>query len=232
MQLRVASYNIHAGTDVDNKPSLDQIITTLEDTNADMVLLQEIDRLLPRSGFMDQFAVIADRLCYIHKGFYGRLCFGPCGFGNAVLSRHQVLRWQRLPLPSRGGEPRAAIGAFIEDGTAVWCTHLGLRQDCRESQLASLASAIQATGSPAILGGDFNALRSDPEMERLRATTGLDDFGEEEPTIPVIGPYRRIDHLLARGFTRRSAGTREDRGSDHRLVWADFETLPPAAQNL
>lgn len=231
MLLRVASYNIHAGTDADSKPSLNQIITTLRETNADVVLLQEIDRLLPRSGFLDQFAVIADRLGYDHKGFYGRLCFGPCAFGNAVLSRRPVERWQRLPLPSRGGEPRAAVGAFLEDGTTVWCTHLGLRQDWRASQISALANVIRCSDAPTIVGGDFNALRSDPEMEGLRADSRLDDFGEEEPTIPVVGPYRRIDHLMARGFTRLSAGTREDRGSDHRLIWADFETTPLAAAN-
>lgn len=239
MMLRVASYNIHAGTDVDNKPSLAQIIVTLKETNADIVLLQEIDRLLPRSGFQDQFSVIAGSLGYTQKAFYGRLCFGPCAFGNAILSRHHVKHWHRLPLPSRGGEPRAALGATLGDGTTVWCTHLGLRQDWRESQLTALANALNLSAGtsdiiegPAILGGDFNALRSDAEMEQFRRRTRLDDFDEEEPTVPVVGPYRRIDHLLARGFTRPDAGTREDRGSDHRLVWADFEPIPRPSSSL
>jgi endonuclease/exonuclease/phosphatase family metal-dependent hydrolase len=234
MPLRVASYNIHGGTDVDRKPSLKTIIATLKDVDADVILLQELDRLLPRSSFQDQYAVIADSLGYPHRAFYGRLCFGPCAFGNAIVSRLPVKRWQRLPLPSRGGEPRAALGATLNDGTTLWCTHLGLRQDWRESQLAALSQAINDTsgaGSPAILGGDFNALRSDTEMEKMRERTQLDDFGEEAPTVPVVGPYRRIDHLLARGFTRRDAGTLEDRGSDHRLVWAEFELIPLPASD-
>ncbi|MES2463780.1 MAG: endonuclease/exonuclease/phosphatase family protein [Armatimonadota bacterium] len=219
---------------------MDQIIATLKDVDADLVLIQELDRLLPRSAFQDQFSLIADTLSYTYRAFYGRLCLGPCAFGNAVLSRLPVRRWQRLPLPSRGGEPRAAVGAILEDGTAVWCTHLGLRQDWRMMQLAALTAAINQVNltdgtegdCPAILGGDFNALRSDVEMEQLREQTGLSDFDEEAPTIPVVGPYRRIDHLLARGFTRLAAGTREDRGSDHRLIWADFELLPLPASNL
>ena len=226
MRFRVASYNIHGGTDADRKPSLDRIITSLRTVNADIVLLQEIDRILPRSTFQDQFALIADGLNLSCRAFYGRLCFGPCAFGNAIMTRLPVTRWQRLPLPSRGGEPRAAIGATLEQGTTVWCTHLGLRKDWRESQLATLAGAINAQPDrSAILGGDFNALRSDSEMERLRSQTELDDFGEEAPTVPVVGPYRRIDHLLVRGFTRLDAGTPDDRGSDHRLTWADFEPL-------
>lgn len=233
MSLRVASYNIHGGTDSDRKPSLEQIITTLAEINADVVLLQEIDRLLPRSGFQDQFTLIADRLGFTNRAFYGRLSLGPCAFGNAILARNAVTRWQRLPLPSSGGEPRAALGATLEIGVTIWCTHLGLKQEWRETQLSALAGAInypqQDLGdpgtSPAILGGDFNSLRSDSEMERLRERTGLDDFGEESPTVPVVGAYRRIDHLLARGFTRPNAGTLEDRGSDHRLVWADFEPI-------
>jgi endonuclease/exonuclease/phosphatase family metal-dependent hydrolase len=239
MLLRVTSYNIHGGTDSDRKPSLEQIIATLKEIDADVVLLQEIDRLLPRSAFVDQFSVIADSLGYMERAFYGRLAFGPCAFGNAILSRIPVQRWQRLPLPSRGGEPRAALGATLGQGTMVWCIHLGLRQDWRETQLQALADAINAAGTgseekpapPVILGGDFNALRSDIEMEKLRNRTGLDDFGEEEPTFPVIRPFSRIDHLMARGFTRRDAGTREDRGSDHRLIWADFELTPLPASD-
>ncbi len=237
MAIRIASYNIHGGTDSDRKPSLDQIIQTLRDTDADVALLQEIDRLLPRSGFQDQFAIIADALGYEARAFYGRLTFGPCSFGNAILSRLSVQKWTRLPLPGRGGEPRAALGAVLDQGVSVWCTHLGLRHDWRETQLAALAEAVNSSGAKevsagevhTILGGDFNALRSNPEMERLRERTGLSDFDEEEATFPVVAPTRRIDHLLARGFTRLNAGTREDPGSDHRLIWADFEPLPPAA---
>lgn len=233
MSLRVASYNIHGGTDVDRKPSLGRIIASLKTINADIVLVQEIDRLLPRSAFQDQFALIADGLNLSYRAFYGRLCFGPCAFGNAIMTRLPVTHWQRIPLPSRGGEPRAALGANLEQGTSIWCTHLGLRKDWRESHLMSLAAAINAsTHGPAILGGDFNALRSDSEMEAFRTQTGLDDFGEEAPTVPVVGPYRRIDHLLARGFTRVNAGTPEDHGSDHRLIWADFAELPlPASEH-
>ena len=187
MPLRVVSYNIHGGTDVDRKPSLDRIIASLEAVNADIVLVQEIDRILPRSTFQDQFALVADGLNLSYRAFYGRLRFGPCAFGNAIMTRLPVTRWQRLSLPSRGGEPRAAVGATLEQGTSIWCTHLGLRKDWRESQLAALASAINTPANiPAILGGDFNALRSDSEIETLRAQTGLDDFGDEEPTVPVV----------------------------------------------
>jgi endonuclease/exonuclease/phosphatase family metal-dependent hydrolase len=238
MSLRVASYNIHGGTDSERNPSLDQIITTLKEVDADVILLQEIDRLLPRSGFRDQFSIIADSLAVTYRSFYGRLSFGPCAFGNAILSRVPVLRWQRLPLPAPGGEPRAAIGALLDQGVAVWCTHLGLRQEWREMQLTALANAVNSlkvtdgngTRLPTILGGDFNALRSEKEMAGLRERTDLTDFDEEDATFPSVRPLHRIDHLLARGVTRLNAGTREDRGSDHCLIWADFEwPLPPAS---
>ncbi|MBC8102521.1 MAG: endonuclease/exonuclease/phosphatase family protein, partial [Cytophagales bacterium] len=204
MRLRIASYNIHGGTDSEKRPSLPEIERTLLEVDAQVVLLQEVDRRLPRSGFQDQLRVLGRHSKYPYGAFYGRLNAGPFGFGNAILSRLAVHGWRRLPLPSTGGEPRAAIAATLADGAVVWCTHLGLRDEWRATQTEALAAAIgpppMEAGLPVLLAGDFNAPVEAGEIQQLLARTGLHVQGEDDgPTFPSATPLVRIDHLLARG---------------------------------
>lgn len=232
-QIRIASYNIHAGLDARNRPSLPLILETLEKVNADIVLLQEVDRLLPRSGFRDQLHYMGKNAGYPHRNFSGRLKLGPCAFGNAILSRLEIQQWHTIALPAGGGEPRAAIGAVLATHGApqIWCTHLGLRSDWRENQLAFLSERfyLLPETTPVILGGDFNASPGAPEIRSFLQATRMTDFDLTAPTFPAENPVSRIDHLLGKGVELINSGTREDPGSDHCLIWADF-SLPRMLQ--
>lgn len=227
--LKVLTYNIHGGTDDARAPSLPQIAQTLAETGADVFLLQEVDRLLPRSQFRDQAKILADHLnasCH----FYGRLRFGRAGFGNAILSRIPVARTVNLPLPATGGEPRAALGVKLQDsGIAVWNTHLGLQADWRQTQLRALANAVE-NEPRLLLGGDFNATLEAPEMQAFLAETGLAPISPDLPTFPNAAPTHRIDFLLARGLTAVDAATTAAPGSDHCLVRAAVELPPPSPE--
>lgn len=223
--LKIVTYNIHGGTDASRVPSLPLIAETLAEMDADVYLLQEVDRLLPRSQFRDQARLLADHL-HASYHFYGRLRFGKAGFGNAILSRANVADWMRLPLPAAGGEPRAALGVRLEgSGIAVWNTHLGLHEDWRRTQLGALAKAIAAEPR-LVLGGDFNATLEADEMQEFLAEAGLVPVSPDLPTFPNAAPTHRIDFLLARGFTAADAGTTAAPGSDHCLVWAAL-AVPP-----
>jgi endonuclease/exonuclease/phosphatase family metal-dependent hydrolase len=227
--VRLCTYNIHAGKSEAGTESVDAIVDTLRDVDADVILLQEVDRYLARSGYRDLARQIAARLGKNHY-FYGRLRFGWAAFGNAILTAEPVASVDRLPLPARGGEVRGAIRVTLESGLFLWCTHLGLRSDWRATQLAALSSAVNATPGPLVVGGDFNAALDEQEIREFRASAGLKVAEIAELTYPTSAPTARIDFLFNRGLIPTDSGTIAAPGSDHCLVWTDFDlpTTGPA----
>ena len=225
--MRICTYNIHAGRNAQNQPSLPAVGDALAGIEPDLCLLQEVDRRLPRSGFQDQAGALGEQLG-MRAYFYGRLRFGTAAFGNALLTRLPVRTVRRFPLPSRGGEPRCALGVQLEDGTWVWNTHLGLRAEWRKEQLVALTHA--ADGPPAVLlGGDFNATLDEAAVQGFLASASLYPLSDEASTFPAANPAHRIDFLFGRGYVRTDGGTIAAPGSDHCLVWATVkpEPVPP-----
>jgi endonuclease/exonuclease/phosphatase family metal-dependent hydrolase len=220
LMLTICTYNIHAGKDANGAPSLPAIAGALAALAPDLCLLQEVDRQMPRSGWQDQAALLAQAVGgQVH--FYGRLRFGPAAYGNAVLSRQPIRKVTYLPLPG-GGEPRSAIGVQLDDadGTWVWNTHLGLRPEWRREQLSRLAEAL-ADQPSVLVGGDFNARPHDEEVAAFLQETGLAPLSADAPTFPVPNPTERIDLLLGRGgLMTAETTTTAAPGSDHCLVWA------------
>jgi hypothetical protein len=51
---RVLVFNIHAGKDAGGKPNLEEVAALVRSVDADVVLLQEVDRGTRRSGNVDQ----------------------------------------------------------------------------------------------------------------------------------------------------------------------------------
>lgn len=222
--MRVCTYNIHGGKDEARVPSLPQIAEALRESSADVILLQEVDRFLLRSGTQHQARILAQSLGDFHFRFYGRLRFGPLAFGNAILSRAPVAQTIHVPLRSSGGEPRCALGVRLHNDTTVWNTHLGLRDEWRREQLAALADALNThtkPNGPVIVGGDFNARLDAPEVQEFLAQTGLFPVSDAALTFPNSAPAHRIDFLLGRNVTAFGAETRQGAGSDHCLLWAE-----------
>lgn len=227
MRLRVCTYNIHGGTDEKRSPSLPAIADSLLGVQADVILLQEVDRFLPRSQFSDQATWLSRRL-RMRAFFYGRLRFGPAAFGNALLVRDGTPTGKvtRLPLPASGGEPRCAVGVLLpEHRCTVWSVHLGLSDDWQATQLERLAESTAGADDPpfVVVGGDFNARLDAPEVDAFLSATRFDVLSGEEPTFPASAPAHRIDFLFGRGVTRLAGGAIAGPGSDHCLVWADLE---------
>ena len=228
--LTICTYNIHAGRDAENRPSLPQIAAALADADADLCLLQEVDRNLPRSGFTDQAAALG-RAVSARAFFYGRLRFGTAAFGNATLSRLAVRTVRKIALPG-GGEVRGALGLHLEkENIWVWNTHLGLREEWRAAQLAALEKALDDQPA-ALVGGDFNARLDEAAVGAFLSNTGLQILSADAPTFPAAAPAHRIDFVLGRGvFTSNASAEAAARttaapGSDHCLVWARVVTEP------
>ncbi|HEX2718603.1 MAG TPA: endonuclease/exonuclease/phosphatase family protein [Gemmatimonadaceae bacterium] len=201
-ELRVMTWNIHAGTDAHGAPSLDRIGAAIRAAEPDILLLQEVDSATRRSNGVDQLAVLAASTGM--QGVFGRsLDYQGGGYGIAILSRHpivgrQTIRLRVEPPQERAGgayEPRSALVARIRvggDTIEVVNTHIDASRDdfyrLQEIRtvlaiagerrgsvgVAAARPAGAAAGRAVILGGDLNS-EPESEVQRLVRDTGWRD---------------------------------------------------------
>ena len=170
-RLRIVSWNIERGV------RFDGILEELRSIDADVLLLQEVDRYCQRSGARDVARDLARSLGmnWITGGEFQEVGEGngtvAATTGQAILSRDEIrdarvivfrdqahLRWRlNLLQPRRGG--RIALKATTA-GIVFYNLHLesGGSDDLRRSQLAQvLADAALDRRPPVVIAGDFNS---------------------------------------------------------------------------
>lgn len=235
--IRVLVYNIHAGTDATGEPNLERVSELVLLLEADIVLLQEVDRETERSGEVDQLAEL-EHLTGFHGAFGRTLDYQGGEYGIAMLSRWPIRSDTLIPLPvdvaqERAGgsyEPRGALRAEVAapaGSIGVLNTHLAaFSQDhYRRQEMATVrreADRLRDDYGVAVVGGDFNA-EPDSEVIRTMLDAGWIDgwgaCGESGAglTYPADRPERRIDYLfLSPDLTCDSARVLSTGASDHR----------------
>jgi endonuclease/exonuclease/phosphatase family metal-dependent hydrolase len=229
-ELKILTYNIHHGEGVDGKLDLARIAGIITNSGADLVALQEVDRLATRSGKVDQAAELG-RLAGLHHSFGAAMPFQGGYYGQAILSRFPISATSVHPLPQQSGrEPRIAVAAQIEN---LWfvSTHLDHQiETIRVQQAYALQKLFGDKPEPVILVGDFNASPTNETMQVF--SNWLDAAGPNgEPTIPSDNPRRRIDYILlnppARFDVLESKVLNEPIASDHRPVFARVKLKRP-----
>lgn len=202
---------------------------------ADVVGLQEVDRLAVRTRFAQQAGAVARAAGPGHTwawaqgeriGLGGLLGFQ--GVGLVVrggIGDRERLQLPRLPPPV--GEPmgkltgrrrRVALVARAQPANGpevtVAVAHLALSQPEAEAQLAAVLAALGARPGPHLLLGDLNLLVEEAPLGPLvPAVTG--------PTYPRAAPHRCIDVVAAAGLTLGPAGPVDLACSDHLAVKAE-----------
>ncbi len=254
--LTVIAYNIRVGLGMPGssdapgpQENLAKIAAFIAGQNADVVLLQEVDRLRSRTGGQDQVAVLGEATG-MHTAFAPAIVDGESQYGIAILSREPLedVRAVELPridysethpdLPAWFSEQRVALVARIPGGVTVIDTHLGLTKEQRGRQvrqLAEIAASEREAGRAVVLGGDLNAEPDAPELmplrrslrdayQNLKRKNGLvEDMPiRERNTFPADEPDRCIDYLFVDGdaFDVTSVEVPEVVLSDHRPVVA------------
>lgn len=193
--LRLATYNIKAARD----SSLEDIAAVLKDLDADVIALQEVDRLVERSGSVDQAGELAAALemRYVYSASRVR---ESGDYGVALLSRLPIANAARAMLPSFGSfEPRSAVIADVCAGggetVRVIGTHIDLNPFVAGQQHSALSElAAPFVGEGVVVMGDFNATDADPGLAAL-FDTPLADLGSLDDVPTCAG--RRIDFVLA-----------------------------------
>jgi endonuclease/exonuclease/phosphatase family metal-dependent hydrolase len=235
-QARVLVFNVHAGKDAGAKRNLESVADLVRTVDADVVLLQEIDRGTRRSGNIDQLKVLEEASRYF--AVFGRsLEYDGGQYGIAGLSRTAIRDGATESLPiqppqARAGgsyEPRAALtfttstplGALV-----ALNTHLDASQDDHyrlqeTAHIVSMVKRLRSTDRLLIAGGDFNTQPGSAAYAQLIAG-GLTDAWNacgtgDGFTYPADKPVKRIDYLfMAAGVRCTGAEVIDTRISDHR----------------
>ena len=208
--VRLMSYNIRNLRGMDDTRDLQRVARVINEANADVVALQEVDSVTGRSGQTDVLALLAAAIDY-DGGKYG----------VGILSREKPLAHHKVPLPGREEQRVLLVVEFKRYVMA--CTHLSLTDEDRLNSLPILLREAEQAGKPFFIAGDWNAEPSSPFISALKQSfTLLSD--PTRLTFPAPQPDRTLDYVAVFGTAHPSASTdstwviAEPMASDHRPV--------------
>ncbi|WP_278236825.1 endonuclease/exonuclease/phosphatase family protein [Isoptericola sp. AK164] len=238
--LTVLSWNVHYGVGPGPSVRLGEMADVVEDSEADVVALQEVSRGWVLGGGADMLSFLADATGMEHA-------FVPAAdrrFGNALLwdpERVTASDVDRVALPfGDGPQDRSALAATFRpagggttaDGVRVVATHLQHREENRTTRLEQLDALFDAepVDGPYVLAGDLNAEPGWPEITALEErglVSGQDAVGDPAAlTSPAVDPRYRVDWVLAsEDLTFTAFEVLDVTTSDHRPLVA---TVAPA----
>jgi len=157
MQLRVASYNIHACIGTDGRFDPARITAVIREMDADVIALQEVEHHLIDNE---------DLLDYLARTTGYQAVAGPTlmretrHYGNALLTRMPIIDSHSRDISVAPYEPRAVIEAQLSAGNktvTVMATHLGLWPAERRMQVRQLLLLLeQQSTDVTLLLGDLN----------------------------------------------------------------------------
>jgi len=222
--MRVVTYNIHHAEGSDGRVDLDRIVRVIQETGADVVCLQEVDKNLSRTGRVDMPKVLAEKLGMKYV-FGANYYFDDGEYGNLTLSRFPIVASENIALPNPDGkEPRGCLYTEISLSAdrvpqaprfsfSVYNTHLGLSASERLAQAEAIVTSLKMDGDTCVVVGDMNedvdAAGMKVLLERLNDTPAVFNSGEARETLSKMpkytfsatNPLRRIDFILSKSLS-------------------------------
>lgn len=225
--LRVATYNIRKCVGLDWKRRPDRILAVLEELDADVVALQEVDRRFgTRSSTLPEEALTEAGWIAAH---FEREPESLGWRGNAILVKPGVRVAQARSLELPALEPRGAAVAdlFVADRPLrVVGMHLGLTAGPRVRQIAAIAAEVESHPPlPTVLMGDTNEWRALTGCLTLFSDTH--NVSPPMPTFHTSAPVAALDRIVTTrdveiGRCGVHASPLAKKASDHLPLWADI----------
>jgi endonuclease/exonuclease/phosphatase family metal-dependent hydrolase len=231
--LTIASWNIHKAVGADGRRDPARILTVLEETGADVAILQEADTRFGLRTSVLPAALLEE------AGWrpvpYDRRGRALGWHGNAVLLRGalRLAGFRRLALPAL--EPRGAVLADLDHAGAIVRVvglHLDLSGLRRRDQVRRILARLAAAPGdpPTVVAGDMNVWApAEPCLDLLAQTLRSVSLG---PSFPARLPFAALDRIhVSQGVEILSSGVHQSstarRASDHLPVVARI-ALPGA----
>lgn len=225
-ELRVLTYNIHAGIGMDGRLDLERLAGVINGIAPDIVGLQEVDSATTRSELKDQAAELG-RLTGMHAVFGPAIDHAGGKYGVAILSREKPLNHYNIPLP--GAEERRTLLVAEFEGYVVFNTHLSLTESSRMESLEIMFSETEKYEKPVIITGDFNAVPGSMEITLIKENW-LPLSGTSLKTFPSEAPEVTLDYIfgakMEKGFKEsESRAVYEPVASDHLPLYANIKFI-------
>jgi endonuclease/exonuclease/phosphatase family metal-dependent hydrolase len=249
MKIKIVSYNIHRAIGLDRRFKPQRIIDILNDCDADIALLQEVDEGVPRSKELNLAAEIADACHYPHFELGHNVTLKKGYYGNATLSKYPIIRERNIDLTIANKKRRGCqhTTIAIDQGEQqidtplildVFNLHLGLSAKERQKQAGVLFHSQEFSRlnaqMPCIIAGDFNDWRS---LLRAFFVEGMDFSCATDrhkrnkenaiKTFPSFAPRGGLDRIYYKGDMQlQKVGVHRKKqvkiASDHLPVIAEF----------
>ncbi|MDA1259555.1 MAG: endonuclease/exonuclease/phosphatase family protein [Planctomycetota bacterium] len=245
MRLRLLSWNIHRCIGQDRRFDPDRVAAVLSHHQADVVLLQEVDRGVPRSRKLFLDHVLAEAARYPWTAWAQAHVLREGSYGNATLSRFPIVKRRHLDLRIGRRKQRNALYTRLSiphqrAPLHVFNWHLGLSAGERIKQAARLLNTGTLRdlreNDRVIVGGDTNDWRN-----RLFLGAGIQQAGfhawsehGRRPSIltfPSDAPIGALDKFFWRGsfhheHIHASRTSLARVASDHLPLVAEFDLQP------
>lgn len=233
------------------KRNLTEIAGFLEETNADVVTLQEADLPSLWSGKFDHVEFLAQQANYPYRttGAHVDAFFGH--YGTAILSRYPIVQATGvdfLPTPPTTNKGFTLARISIDKEQVLTATedalngrfidivslHLDFsRQSTREQQLTQLTNVLGNYKMPKVITGDFNAhwFNNEGLLDSFTAANNFRGY-KVESKAEKLNTYgdTRIDWIfIDEHFSFQSYHSATEVLSDHRAVIADIILSPDSA---
>lgn len=239
-ELKVLNYNIHQGFDFHGVPAPEGIARFIEQTDADIVGLQEVGRGWNVNGGVDLMAWLEWRLPEYHA------VYGPMNgdlWGNAILSRYPIAAWGWMHYPVRASSFERGLTwaniPTVRGDQLVVTTHFSAHAGYDEDRIGQAGDLLAFWGGRprSVIVGDINARPGEDAVRRL-IVGGLVDVPAahglgETPTFASGNPYQRIDYVFTSPDVRSvSAAVPHTLASDHLPVMATVRIDEAASRSI
>lgn len=246
MHLRLLTYNVHKCIGgMDRRYVPERVRDTIGHYKPDVVLLQEVDHLAPRSNGDRQVDLLGDLLGMRHRTWFPNVAVRGGGeYGNAILSRFPLTETRNIDLTIPPKKRRSVLHARyrvrLDPPSAkrprtrtvhVYNMHLGLAGFERKLQLKKFLDSHPFANldarTPVVVAGDLNDVYG-TLGPRMLAPAGFRGPKRRLATFPAYAPVRALDGIYVRGAVelvqvQRARIQLARRASDHLPLIADLE---------
>ena len=216
MPLRILSYNIRHGAGMDDVVNLERQAAVINGCEPDIVGLQEVDSIVPRSGNVNEAGRLGT-LCGMYATFGPAIPLSNGKYGVAVLSKEKPLSVTNIPLP--GVEKRTLLVCEFEQYVFA-CTHLDLDASNRLASVPIILEEAKRWTKPFLICGDWNDKPTSELITQMKKNfTLLCETGAKGYSYPADNPTACIDYVATLGRTAmklNSTVINEPVASDHR----------------
>ena len=229
--LKIGSFNIANGEAV--RHDMKYFGDDIKNAGLDIVGLQEVDQLVPRSKKQDTVKLISEYSGLPYYAFFKAIDLNGGEYGVAILSRYPIVETFYLKLYSGTQEQRVIGGAKIDvNGTIInfFSTHLSFEsKSLRDKQYEQIASLVGDLDN-FIITGDFNTADFN-EYAPIKNSDMVNNQKHSIYTFPAAGPSSSIDNIVysTGNWSFEKPSILQNKHSDHCMLYAVGTFTPTKA---